>query len=131
MQLWTVVNNSSLLYNDYSYTEATASGAAITSPLSGSTLTGASTTFNWTPGPSGTTGYYLWFGTSPGASNLLNIGPLSGTSATVNLPANGATIYVQLWTVVNNSSLLYNDYSYTEATAFSGPPSPVPYRAAR
>ncbi len=40
--------------------------ATITSPAPGSTLTSASTTFNWSAGSGGTTGYYLWVGTSPG-----------------------------------------------------------------
>jgi hypothetical protein len=91
--------------------------ATITSPTPGSTLTGASTTFTWNAGPAGTTGYYLWVGTSLGAADLVNIGPLSGTSATVNLPTNGATVYVRLWTVINGTTLLSNNYTYTEFTA--------------
>jgi len=94
-----------------------ASMATITSPTPGSTLTGASTTFTWNAGPAGTTGYYLWVGTSLGAADLVNIGPLSGTSATVNLPTNGATVYVRLWTVINGTTLLSNNYTYTEFTA--------------
>ena len=46
----------------------------------------------------------------------MNIGPLSGTSTTVTLPTNGAAIYVRLWTVINGSTFLYNDYTYTEFT---------------
>ncbi len=56
-----------------------------------------------------------WHGPA-GTANLVNIGPASVTSATVNLPTNGATIYVRLWTVVNGATYLYNDYTYTEAT---------------
>jgi hypothetical protein len=115
VRLWTVFNGTTYLYNDYTYTAAaSAAAAAITSPAPGSTLTSASTTFTWNAGPSGTTGYYLWIGTSPGALNLVNIGPLSGTSATVNLPTNGSTIYVRLWTVINGTTFVYNDYTYTE-----------------
>jgi hypothetical protein len=54
-------------------------------------------------------------GTSPGTANLVNIGPLSGTSATVTLPTTGATIYVQLWTLINGATFLSNSYTYTEA----------------
>jgi hypothetical protein len=61
------------------------------------------------------TGYYLWIGTSPGTSNLVNIGPLSGTSLNATLPTSGAPFYVQLWTVINGTDLLSNSYSYTEA----------------
>jgi hypothetical protein len=109
------LNGTTWLYNDYTYIEFTQSGAAITSPTPGSTLTSASTTFTWSGGSAGTTGYYLNVGTSPGSANLVNIGPLSGTSTTVNLPTSGATIYVRLWTVLNGTTWLYNDYTYTEA----------------
>ena len=65
------------------------------------------------------TGYYLWIGTTPG-TNLANIGPLSGTSTTVTLPTNGATIYVRLWTcsTVRPSS--------TTTTPTPSSPSPRP-----
>jgi pseudomonalisin len=118
VRLWTVINGATYVYNDYTYTAASAAAAAtITSPAPGTTLTAASTTFTWSAGPSGTTGYYLWIGTSPGALNLVNIGPLPGTSATVNLPTNGSTIYVRLWTVINGTTFVYNDYTYTAASA--------------
>jgi hypothetical protein len=34
---------------------------------------------------------------------------------TVNLPTNGATIYVQLWTALSGGTYLSNSYTYTEA----------------
>src|SRR5208282_3962971 len=114
VELWTQFSGGSLLSNSYTYTEFTQSAAAITSPINGSTLTSASTTFTWNAGSGGVTGYYLWVGTSPGTADLVNIGPLSGTSATVSLPANGAPIYVQLWTVINGATFLSNSYTYTE-----------------
>ncbi|MGB7267025.1 MAG: Ig-like domain-containing protein [Terracidiphilus sp.] len=117
VRLWTFLNGGATqLHNDYTYTESTVATAAITSPAPNSTLTSASTTFNWSAGSGGVTGYYLWVGTSPGTANLINMGPLSGTSATVNLPTSGATIYVRLWTVLNGSTFLYNDYTFTEST---------------
>ncbi len=127
VRLWTVINGGTYLYNDYTYTEFNVPAAAMTSPVPGSTLTSASTTFTWSAGPSNVTGYDLWVGTAPGAANLASIGPQSGTSATVSLPTNGATIYVRLWTVINGGTYLYNDYTYTEfnvpAAAMT---SPVP-----
>jgi sugar lactone lactonase YvrE len=125
VRLWTVFNGTTYLYNDYTYTEATLA-AAMASPTPGSTLTSASTTFSWNAGPSGTTGYYLWAGTTLGGLDLANIGPLSGTSVTVNLPTNGATVYVRLWTVFNGTTYLYNDYTYTEATLAAAMASPMP-----
>jgi Pro-kumamolisin, activation domain len=115
VQLQTIINGTTSLYSSYTYTEYTVSAGAITSPVSGSTLTSASTTFTWNAGTGGVTGYYLHVGSSPGAADLVNIGPLSGTTATVNLPTNGATIYVQLQTIINGTTSLYNSYTYTEA----------------
>jgi cytoskeletal protein RodZ len=115
VRLWTVINGTTYLYNDYTYTEFTQSAATMSSPSPNSTLTSASTTFSWNAGAGGVTGYYVWVGTSLGTNNVLQAGPLSGTSTTVNLPTNGATIYVRLWTVINGTTYLYNDYTYTEA----------------
>jgi len=121
VRLWTVLNGTTFLCHDYTYTEFTQSPAAITSPGPGSTLTSASTTFTWNAGPAGTTGYGLNVGTTGvGSANLVNIYPLSGTSATVNLPTNGTTIYVRLWTVLNGATFLYNDYTYSGASSSPG-----------
>ncbi|HEV2323067.1 MAG TPA: hypothetical protein VGS10_03845, partial [Terracidiphilus sp.] len=56
--------------------------ATMSSPSPGGTLAAGSTTFTWNAGGSGTTGYYLWIGTSPGTYNLANLGEFSGTSTT-------------------------------------------------
>jgi hypothetical protein len=102
-----------ILENNNIYTEFTQSGGAITSPVPGSTLTSATTTFSWSAGTGGVTGYFLHVGTTPGAGDLVNIGPLSGTSATVNLPTDGATIYIQLETHIGGT-ILENNNTYTE-----------------
>jgi hypothetical protein len=114
VQLETHIGNT-ILENNNTYAEFTQSAAAITSPTNGSTLTGASTTFTWSAGAGGVTGYYLHVGTTPGGVDLVNIGPLSGTSATVTLPTNGTTIYVQLETHIGNT-ILENNNTYTEFT---------------
>ena len=116
VRLWTVLNGTTFLSNDYTYTEFSQFASAISSPTPGGTLASASTTFTWNPGPAGTTGYGLNVGTLPGGADLVNIGPLSGTSVTVNLPSNGATIYVRLWTELSGPTYLYNDYTYTESS---------------
>jgi hypothetical protein len=95
----------------------TTAASVITSPTPGSTLTSASTTFTWNAALGSVTGYGLNVGTSPGGANLVNIYPLSGTSTTVTLPTNGATIYVRLWTVFNGTTYLYNDYTYSAASS--------------
>ena len=112
-ELWTKLSSGALLSNSYTYTEVNVAAATMTSPAPGSTLTSASTTFTWSAGSGGVTGYYLWVGTSAGAANLANIG-VTGTSATVNLPTSGATIYVELWTKLSSGALLSNSYTYTE-----------------
>jgi hypothetical protein len=128
VRLWTVFNGTTYFYNDYTYTEFAHSAAAITSPVPGSTLTSASTTFTWNAALGSVTGYGLNVGTTGvGSADLVNIGPLSGTSATVTLPTNGATIYVRLWTVFNGTTYFYNDYTYTEfAHSVAAITSPVP-----
>jgi hypothetical protein len=116
-QLQTNFSSGLILLSSVSnYTEFTLSAAAITGPTNGSTLTGASTTFNWSAGSGGATGYYLHVGTTPGAADLVNIGPLSGTSATVTLPTSGATVYAQLQTNFSSGLILLSSIdTYTEA----------------
>jgi DNA-binding beta-propeller fold protein YncE len=128
VRLWTVFNSTAEFSNDYSYTEFTQSGGAITSPANGSGLGGASTTFDWSAGTGGVTGYYLHVGTTSGAANLVNIGPLVGTSATVTLPTSGATIYAQLQTNFSGGgTALSSINNYTEATQSGGAiTGPVP-----
>jgi hypothetical protein len=118
VRLWTIFNGTTYFYNDYTYTEFAHSVAAITSPVPGSTLTSASTTFTWNAALGSVTGYGLNVGTTGvGSADLVNIGPLSGTSATVTLPTNGATIYVRLWTIFNGTTYFYNDYTYSAASS--------------
>ncbi len=115
VRLWTQFNGTTWLYKDYSYTSVTPTAASITNPMPGSTLTSGTTTFTWNTGSGTVTGYYLWAGTVPGGYDLVNQGPIAGTSANVSLPATGGTIYVRLWTQFNGTTWLYKDYSYTEA----------------
>ena len=98
---------------------ASATAGAITSPSPGSTLTGASTTFTWTAGSGGVTAYFLHIGTTPGAADLVNQFVGTSTSATVTLPTNGATIYVQLETHLGGT-ILENNNTYTEFTMTAG-----------
>jgi len=115
VRLWTSVVGQirTTLYNDSSYTEFTIIPAAITSPVKGSTLTSASTTFIWTAAVNAA-GYELWIGSTPGSFDLKRV-YVTGTSYTATLPATGGTIYVRLWTAINGQTrtTLYNDYTYT------------------
>jgi len=98
------------------------------SPAPGSALTSTTVTFTWAAGPAGTTGYGLNVGTTGvGSANLVNIGPLTGTSVTVNFPISSALIYVRLWTeaaapntgscLSNGTCYVFNDYTYLGTAA--------------
>ena len=111
--LWSTINGK-LVSSTATYTEATASAAAISSPSSGSTLTGASTTLTWNTNGS-TTPVYLWIGSTAGAYDLVNINIPSGNSTTVTLPTTGATVYVTLWSTIGGT-LVSSTATYTEAS---------------
>ncbi|PYN89534.1 MAG: hypothetical protein DMD87_05345, partial [Candidatus Rokuibacteriota bacterium] len=117
VRLWTLVGGTSWLFNDYTYTAATARPAVLTSPAPGSTLPGAVVTFAWTAGV-GATQYWLTVGTRGAGSGDVYAQPqdmnLSGTVS--GLPTNGSTVYVRLWTLLGESSWQFNDYTYTAAT---------------
>jgi hypothetical protein len=111
-QINTIFNGAST-HNDATYKAATLAQSEITSPAPGSTLTGATVTFTWTPS-SGASGYSLWLGTTgPGSNNLYNSHETTATSATAKgLPTTGATIYARL-NINFNGVAKYVDYTYT------------------
>jgi prophage tail gpP-like protein len=98
--LWSTLNGN-LVSTTASYTEASVLPATIVSPASGGTVSGQ-TTFTWVANQS-TTPVYLWAGTTPGANDLVNDGPFSGTTATETLPTDGNPVYVTLWSTVNGN----------------------------
>jgi hypothetical protein len=100
-------------HNDYQYTAAT--GAILTLPTPNSTFTGPSATFTWTAAAN-TNGYYLWIGSQGvGSNDIYNSAEKTGTSYTFNnLPTNGGTIYVRLYTGYSGT-WTYNDYQFTAA----------------
>lgn len=105
---------------------ATVAKAAMTSPVAGSTFTSASATFNWSAG-TGAAAYHIYIGTTAGASNLVNSAmALTRTKAVTNMPANGSTVYVRLWTQFS-TGWQFNDYTYKAFTATVAPaPAPPP-----
>jgi hypothetical protein len=118
-RLWSLLNGTWQSI-DYTYTEAGAfAPAALTSPTPGSTLPGSSVTFTWTGG-SGPAAYQLWLGTTRvGSQNLYDSGATTATSETVTVPANGAKVYVRLWSEIDGS-WQSADYTYTEARPAPG-----------
>jgi hypothetical protein len=110
-RLWTTANGV-WLYNDYTYTAA--APAALTTPTPGTAFTGTSQTFTWNS-VGGVTSYTLYLGsTGAGSHNLLAATTTATTVTANNLPVNGETIYVRLWTTANGV-WLYNDYTFTAA----------------
>ncbi len=85
----------------------------ITSPVNGSTLSSSTVTFEWQD--IGAAAYYLRVGTTKGWRNIIYRGRLSGnkTAKTIrNIPTNGETIYVRLYSR-KNRRWKFNDYKYT------------------
>ncbi|MCX6636456.1 MAG: SBBP repeat-containing protein [Acidobacteria bacterium] len=101
-------------YYDYTYIAGVPTKAAMISPTPGSVLTSALVTFTWTPG-AGVSMYALYFGTTPGGRELLEVNTGTGTSYTITLPASGVTVYVRLWSCIGGG-WVFNDYTYTAAT---------------
>jgi hypothetical protein len=90
--------------------------ATMTSPADGSTLPSSSVTFSWTAG-SGVTQYWLFIGNTPGTYDIYNADMGTSRSRTVsNLPSDGRTIYVTLWSLINGA-WQYNQYSYKTGSA--------------
>ena len=103
----------------------TAGPAQMISPSPGSKFKSSSVTFNWNAGSA--TAYALVVGSSPTAVDIYNYGIVHTLSATVtNIPSGGRTIFVRLYSQVNNS-WVSNSYNYTAFTRpASAKPTPTP-----
>jgi hypothetical protein len=108
--------------NAYTYTGYNSAGASgmITTPASGSTLTGSSVTFDWTAG-AGASAYWLDVGSTVGGNNYYSSGNLGNvlTTTVSGLPTNGSTIYVTLYALVSGA-WSGSAYTYTALTATGG-----------
>ena len=106
--------------------DASSVAAAITTPAPRSTLASNSATFTWTAG-TGVSQIWLDVGTTPGGtqiysasqgSQLFSDGALALSRTVTNLPANGSTVYVRLWSFVT-SGWTFTDYTYTATNPIS------------
>lgn len=94
--------------------QITGAPATMITPVQGTTLTGSSVTFTWTPG-TGVTQYVLLVGTHPGGHDVAEVFTGMATTTTVtNVPTGGATLYVALLSDINYD-YQYEYYTYTEA----------------
>ncbi len=99
-RMYTIYNGVAVS-NDYQYTASSLPPASLLTPAPSSVLSGATVTFTWSAA-TGASGYSLWLGATPGASNLYNSHLTAGLSATATkLPTNGSTIYATLYTNYN------------------------------
>jgi hypothetical protein len=78
--------------------------AALTTPAPGTTLSGTSVTFTWTPGNAATL-FQLFVGTTGvGSHDVYNSGPVKVDSEGVGgLPSNGETVYVRLYWLIGST----------------------------
>ena len=117
---WWYYVNGAWSYTAYQYTAYGADGeiATMSSPTPSSTLTGSSQLFTWNAGTR-STAYQIDAGSTSGGNQYFQSGNLgTSTSETVtNLPTNGSTIYITLWSLLNGN-WVYNEYQYT-ATGYA------------
>ncbi len=111
------------LSNAYTYTayNLAAAGGMITSPSSGSTLTGGTVTFNWSAGTGGATGYWLDVGSTVGGHNYYSSGNLGNvlTTTVSGLPTDGSPVYATLYSLIGGV-WSGNSANYTALNASSG-----------
>jgi len=115
VQVWAHISGVWQGPNRYNYTAASGCSALVT-PSDNSTFTGSTVTFSWSPSP-GADLYWLDVGNSIAHGDIFG-GALASLSNTVNnIPCDGRTIYVQLWTHLNGA---WQNPGRYEDTAFTG-----------
>ena len=95
-------------------------GGAITSPTGGSTLSGDTVVFIWTAG-SGASAYWMDIGSTAGGNNYFSTGNMGNvlTVTATGLPTNGSTVYVTLYSLIDNVWTA-STYSYTAFNPAAG-----------
>jgi hypothetical protein len=95
--------------NAYTYTalNATSGLAVMQTPTNGSLLSGNAVTFNWSSDPNATAYWVDISNVAPGGNDLDSSGNLglAQTETIYNLPANGSTIYVSLYSYLGGQWL--------------------------
>lgn len=116
VRLWTRMDGLWEHYQDSTYVAPTGPAANVkaqlTSPPNASTLPSTTVTLAWNRG-TGAQGYRLWVGSSPDTPDLLAKDVGLNLSETVNVPGDGRTIYVRLWTMFNGTWQQFNTYTFT------------------
>jgi hypothetical protein len=111
VRLWSLIGGM-WQSNDYTYTAVNL--ARMTSPAQASAFTNSTITFTWSAA-TGASQYYLWVGSSSGASDLASQDRGTNLSSTVaGLPVDGRALFVRLWSLISGV-WQSNDYTYTAA----------------
>ena len=101
-------------YNDYTYTAASGGTSVLgqmTSPQSGTTLSGTSQEFIWSAG-NGDGLYWISIGKTTGGIEYYNQASWTTSCIATGLPTDGSTVYVRLYTHFS-TGYEYVDYAYT------------------
>jgi uncharacterized protein (TIGR03437 family) len=91
-------------------------------PTPGSTLPGATVTFTWSDAVGGGD-YFLRIGSIPFGTDIFNAVVRVTSVTLINLPTNGGTIYVALFTKLKGE--YQTPFEYTYAAANTGSPAPA------
>jgi len=120
VRVWSLIGTR-WVFNDYSFEAGPT--AAMTTPAPQSVLAGNSVTFGWTAG-SGVAEYWLWVGTTPLGFDLFNQATNARSQLVNNLPTDGRTVYVRLWSFVG--AWQSNDCMFTASGAGARPAMTTP-----
>lgn len=107
-------------YTQVSFTTAYSAAKLSYPAQSGSPNLDTTLPFTWKPVP-GASGYKLWFGTTKGASDVLESDLLTGSSFDGSKLPTGRPLWVRLWTLSSGVWLNSGDVSFTPAAAITAP----------
>jgi hypothetical protein len=105
--------------SDVSFTAAVRT-ATLSSPSNGAQLFDPVRPFTWSQ-PGGADAYWLWVGTSPGASDVASSRQITATSYVASGVPPGKTLYARLWTVSGNVWASAPDVAFTAAPSLTFP----------
>ncbi len=118
VQVWAHVSGAWQTPNRYTYT-AISGCAALTAPIDNATFPGSSVTFSWPPA-TGADQYWVDVGNTIGKGDIFASAIAGLGTAVNNIPCDGRTIYVQLWTHLDGAWQNPGRYIYTAANGACG-----------
>jgi hypothetical protein len=112
VQLYTHVGNVWGPAQRYTYTAPSVCLATLISPAPGTALSATTATFTWTV-TAGADQYWLDVGSALGTGDIFAGATASTTKAVSGVPCDGRTLYVQLYTHINDAWASPRRYTYT------------------